>query len=43
MFMMLPAGHQGFVTNDELFIDLSYAVDWIISVAYWERDGDNLN
>jgi len=42
MFMTLPAGHQGFVNNDEVFIDLCYAVDWIISFAYSVHE-DNLN
>lgn len=40
MFMILPVWHQGFVTNDEVFIDLCYGVDWITSVAYSVRDDD---
>jgi hypothetical protein len=40
MFMKLPAGHQGFVINDEVFIYLCYAFDLIISVAYSMHEDD---
>lgn len=40
MLMILPAGHQGFVTNDEVFMDLCYAVNWIVSVAYSVYEDD---
>jgi hypothetical protein len=38
---MLPAGHQGFVTDDEVFNDLCYTVDWITSVAYSVNEDDS--